>query len=83
LGYPSPNPFNPVTRIAYRVPASEHIHIAVYDVAGRLVEQLVDEVKGSGEYVVEWDAGRLPSGVYFYRMRTGDRTIVRRAILLK
>jgi hypothetical protein len=52
-------------------------------VAGRLVENLVNEVKSAGEYVVEWDAGRLPSGVYFYRMQTGSQTVVRRATLLK
>jgi hypothetical protein len=83
LGYPSPNPFNPVTRISYNVPSAQHVHIAIYDVAGRLVENLVNEVKAGGEYVVEWDAGRLPSGVYFYRMQTGEKTIVRRATLLK
>ena len=83
LGFPTPNPFNPVSRISYSVPATQHVRIAIYDVAGRLVEDLVNETKGAGEYVAEWDAGRLPSGVYFYRMETGDRTIVRRATLLK
>ncbi len=83
LGLPSPNPFNPVTRISYNVPSMRHVRIAIYDVEGRLVENLVNEVKAPGEYVVEWDAGNLPSGVYFYRMQTGSETIVRRATLLK
>ena len=83
LGFPNPNPFNPVTRISYSVPTSQHVSIAIYDVAGRLIEHLVNEVKGAGEYVVEWNAGGLPSGVYFYRMQTGSETIVRRATLLK
>jgi hypothetical protein len=83
LGYPNPNPFNPVTRISYHVSATQHVRIAIYDVAGRLVEDLVNETKAPGEYVVEWDAGRLPSGVYFYRMQTGDQMFVRRATLLK
>jgi hypothetical protein len=83
LGLPSPNPFNPVTRISYNVPATQHVRIAVYDVAGRLVDNLVNEVKSPGDYVVEWNAGNLPSGVYFYRMQTGDQTLVRRATLLK
>lgn len=83
LGFPNPNPFNPVTRISYSVPSTQHVRIAIFDVAGRLVEDLVNESKGAGEYVVEWDAGRLPSGVYFYRMQAGDQTIVRRATLLK
>jgi len=83
LGAARPNPFNPVTRISYTVPANQHVLIAIYDVAGRLVENLVDETKSAGEYVVEWDAGRLPSGVYFYRMKSGSETFVRRAVLLK
>lgn len=83
LGDPMPNPFNPVTRISYNVPVTQHVSIAIYDVAGRLVESLVNETKSAGEYVVEWDAGRLPSGVYFYRMQAGSQTIVRRATLLK
>mgnify|MGYP003574411065 CR=1 FL=1 len=83
LGFPTPNPFNPVTRISYNVPTTQHVRIAIYDVAGRLVEDLVNETKAAGEHVVEWDAARLPSGVYFYRMQTGDQTIVRRATLLK
>jgi hypothetical protein len=83
LGHPNPNPFNPVTRINYNVPSTQHVRIAVYDIAGRLVENLVNEVKAPGEYVVEWNAGNLPSGIYFYRMQTGNETIVRRATLLK
>jgi hypothetical protein len=83
LGFPTPNPFNPVTRVSYSVPTTQHVRIAIYDAAGRLVENLVNETKGAGEYVVEWDAGRLPSGVYFYRMQTGGQTLVRRATLLK
>jgi hypothetical protein len=83
LGFPTPNPFNPVTRTSYNVSSTQHVRIAIYDVAGRLVETLVDETKSAGEYVVEWDAGSLPSGVYFYHMETGDETIVRRATLLK
>lgn len=83
LYFPKPNPFNPVTRIAYSVPSTQHVRIAVYDVAGRLVEALVGEVKTAGEYVVEWDAGSLPSGVYFFRMQTGNQSVVRRATLVK
>ena len=83
MSYPTPNPFNPVTRFNYTVPSTQHVRLAVYDIAGRLVEELVNEVKGSGQYVIEWDAGTLPSGVYFYRLETGSQTIVRRATLLK
>lgn len=83
FGYPAPNPFNPVSRVPYHVTSTQRVHIAVYDVAGRLVENLVDEVKSAGDYVVEWNAGDLPSGVYFYRMKAGDRQVVRRVALVK
>ena len=72
-----------MTRIGYLMPKTQHVRIAVYDVAGRLIEELINEVKDAGEHVVEWDAGTLPSGVYFYRLQTGRETVVRRATLLK
>lgn len=83
MGFPNPNPFNPVTRIEFSVPTTQHVRVAIYDVAGRLVQDLVNEVKARGEHVVEWDAGSLPSGIYFYRLETGGQSIVRRATLLK
>ena len=78
-----PNPFNPVTRISYSVPNTQHVHLVVYDVAGRLVEELVNEVKGAGEYVVEWDARGFPSGIYFYRLSAGNTTLTKRMVFLK
>ena len=78
-----PNPFNPVTRISYSIPKSQHVRLVVYDVAGRLVEELADEVKGPGEYVVEWDAGRFPSGIYFYSLRAGNTTLTKKMVFLK
>jgi hypothetical protein len=83
MGFPNPNPFNPVTRVQYSVPAAQHVRVAIYDVAGRLVETLVNEVKAPGEYVAEWNAGTAPSGVYFYRFETAGQSMVRRATLLK
>jgi hypothetical protein len=78
-----PNPFNPVTTLAYTLPRSAHVRLAVYDVTGRLVVTLAQGVQSAGEHVVEWDATGLASGVYYYRLETGDVTHVRRAILLK
>jgi hypothetical protein len=83
LGLPTPNPFNPVTKIAFSVPVAQHVRLAVYDVAGRLLETLVDEVKDAGDYVIEWNAGNLSSGVYFHRLQTASGTVVRRATLIK
>jgi hypothetical protein len=82
--YPaSPNPFNPKTHIRYAIQAEDFVSLSVYDVRGKLVESLVSRSQGAGEYVVEWDAGSVPSGVYFYRLQTGDFSETRKMILLK
>jgi hypothetical protein len=83
LGLPRPNPFNPTTQLRYSIPVSQHVNIAVYDVKGRLLDVLVNEIKTAGDHVIEWNAQGLPSGVYFYRLQTGTETMVRRATLLK
>jgi hypothetical protein len=79
----APNPFNPVTRISYTIPRSGHVRLAVWDVTGRLVERLVDRPHGAGEHFVIWDAGSLPSGIYFYRLETDEWIETRKLILLK
>lgn len=78
-----PNPFNPVTRITFFLPETRTVRLNVYDVRGALIESLVDGRRGAGEHVVEWDAGHLPSGIYFYRLDAGGFTETRKAILLK
>jgi hypothetical protein len=83
LGPAVPNPFNPATRISYLIPSEGYVKLSVYDVAGRLVEQLVSEMQSAGEYVVEWDAGRMASGIYFYRIEVGDFTETRKMMLIK
>jgi hypothetical protein len=78
-----PNPFNPLTRIAYYLPAEMHVNLSVYDVNGRLVERLIDGVQHEGEHAVEWNAAGRASGVYFYRLTAGDVVKVKRMVLLK
>ena len=67
-----PNPFNPSTVIEYAIPVRSHVTITIYDVLGRVVERLVNEVKYAGAYKVVFDASNLPSGVYFYRITAGS-----------
>ncbi|MCK5617980.1 MAG: aryl-sulfate sulfotransferase [Candidatus Krumholzibacteria bacterium] len=89
--YPAvPNPFNPETTIRYELKERGHVSLAVYNVAGKLVRTLVDEVKPplAGGYSVAWDgrtnAGNpVPSGVYFYRLVTQNFMQTRKMILLK
>ncbi|NOX37747.1 MAG: T9SS type A sorting domain-containing protein [Calditrichaeota bacterium] len=63
-----PNPFNPVTTIAFSLPVRSRVRLEVYDVLGREVARLVDGVKPAGRYEVSFDATQLPSGVYIYRL---------------
>ena len=78
-----PNPFNPATRIRYTLSERCHARLIVYDVLGRHVATLVDEVQGAGEKNVSWNAGNLSSGVYFYRLEAGDFVSTRKMILMR
>lgn len=66
-----PNPFNPETRIQYSVRSRRYVIMKIFDVIGREVATLVNEMKEPGEYAVEWDASDVTSGVYFYRLQVG------------
>jgi minor extracellular serine protease Vpr len=84
----SPNPFNPSTAIAFQVPAAGRAALRVYSVRGNLVRTLVDEKLAAGGYRVRWDGrddhGRAAaSGVYFYKLEDGERSLTRKMSLLK
>ena len=78
-----PNPFNPVTRIDYQVPQQSQVEIAVFNSLGQKVATLVNEVKETGAYSVDWNAASLSSGIYFYQMKAGDFVTVKKLVLLK
>jgi hypothetical protein len=83
-----PNPFNPMTRIEYGLSAPAHVSLRLYDAAGRLVRELVDEPQPAARYVVAWDGRddvgrRVSSGMYFYRLTAGSFTETRKMILLR
>jgi len=78
-----PNPFNPTTRIQYSVSTTQCVSLKIYDVLGREVATLLDELKHPGTYSVTWDARGFPSGVYFYRLHAPGFTQTRRMISLK
>ncbi len=78
-----PNPFNPTTTFQFQIPATGLVTIKVYDVLGREVMTLLDEVKPAGIYQVNWDASALTTGVYFYKVHTATFNAVKKAILLK
>jgi hypothetical protein len=92
-----PNPFNPVTTILYQIAGSReygvgsrektdgmgHVKLAVYDLLGREVAVLVDGYQTPGEHRVTFDARKLASGVYFYRLSAGGQVAVKRMILVR
>jgi hypothetical protein len=78
-----PNPFNPSTRISFTVPKEAAVTLEVYDMLGRLVSTLVNEVKRPGEYTVDYNAAQLSSGVYFYRLSAGGQMYAHKMMLLK
>jgi hypothetical protein len=89
-----PNPFNPTTGIRFHVPASQgraqagaagssHVKLSVYDMLGREVAVLVDERKAPGSYTVEFNASRLASGVYLYRLAAGSFVETRKMVLTR
>jgi photosystem II stability/assembly factor-like uncharacterized protein len=78
-----PNPFNPSTTISYSVPQSSQVQIIVYDMLGNEIETLVNGEKLAGTYEVTWYVETLPSGVYFYQLKTGSFTETKKMILLR
>jgi hypothetical protein len=78
-----PNPFNPSTRIQYSVPSTQHVTLKVFDVLGREVSTLVDEVKPAGMYRVTWDVRGYASGMYLYRLVAGTFVETKKLLVLK
>ena len=81
-----PNPFNPTTTITYNIPAvgTQHaVSLRVYDIMGREVATLVNETKEAGSYQATFNASKLASGVYFYRLQSGSYASVKKLVLMK
>jgi hypothetical protein len=78
-----PNPFNPTTTINYDLPTDTRVSLKVFNVLGEEVVTLVSEVQKAGHKSVEWNAGSVTSGVYFYRIEAGDFAASKKLMLLK
>ena len=78
-----PNPFNPSTKINYQIPSFNHVILKVYDVLGKEIAQLVNEEKPAGSYEINFNASKLSSGIYFYRLQARNYTQTRKMILLR
>jgi hypothetical protein len=78
-----PNPFNPVTHLEFGISDLGFVSLKVYDILGREVKTLVNEIKPAGRFKVEFDGSNFASGVYFYRLETGDFVQTKRMVLIK
>jgi hypothetical protein len=78
-----PNPFNPSTTIRFEVPASGFVSLKVYNLLGQEVATVVNETKQAGTYEVVWDASGQASGVYFYRLRSGEFAATRKLVIIR
>jgi len=83
-----PNPFNPATAIRYAIPHAGRVRLRVFDLVGREVASLVDEEQIAGQYFIRWNAtdnsGRfLSTGVYFYKLESGGKSIAKKMLLMK
>jgi len=78
-----PNPFNPVTKIKFEIPSGELVKLVIFDILGREIKTLVNSRMNPGIYEYEFDASRLSSGVYFYKMQAGEFNDVKKMLLIK
>ncbi len=82
----NPNPFNPTTKIKFEVPQSfsnENLKLIVYDMLGSEIKVITDQKFAAGIYEVDFDAANLPSGIYFYKLSSGNLRDVKKMVLLK
>jgi hypothetical protein len=78
-----PNPFNPTTNIKYTLPQDSYVVLNVYDVLGNKVTTLVNSHQQAGAYNVVFDGSNLSSGIYFYHLKAGEFTAIKKLLLLK
>ncbi|MHB1688279.1 MAG: T9SS type A sorting domain-containing protein, partial [Ignavibacteriaceae bacterium] len=78
-----PNPFNPSTQIQYSIMKPGLVSLKIYDILGRQVATLVNQFQSQGSYTVSFDASKLASGVYFYKIESGSFQSVKKMMLLK
>ena len=83
LGQNYPNPFNPVTTISFTLPHEDRITLIVYNVIGKKVETLADNIFPAGKHNIKWDAGGFSSGIYFCRIEAGKFTSTKKLMLIK
>lgn len=77
-----PNPFNPSTRISFSIPNEEFVYLKIFNSIGKEVKELVNETRSARNYIIDFNASDLTSGVYFYKLRTNSFIEVKKMILI-
>lgn len=88
LGQNYPNPFNPETNISFSLASSENANLSIYNLKGELVKNLVNNKLDAGDHTYSWQGrndqnNEVPSGVYFYQLKTDTNTITKKMIMMK
>jgi hypothetical protein len=83
LSHNYPNPFNPSTIIEFDIPKATNVKIEVYNMAGQKIETLLSRRMPAGHHEVDFNAQKLSSGIYFYRIEAGEFQDVKKMILIK
>jgi hypothetical protein len=78
-----PNPFNAQTTISFTLPENAHISLVIYNIRGQVVKVIKDQILGSGNHSLKWDASGLSSGLYLCRLQAQDFSAVEKLVLLK
>jgi len=78
-----PNPYNPSTTIEFALPTPGYVTLSIFNTLGEQVATLVSENLTAGSHKYEWDASELTSGIYFYRMKSGNFVSVKKMVLMK
>jgi len=78
-----PNPFNPSTNITFELPEQSNVRLAIFDMLGRKVSELTNEVRVAGVHTFTWNASEQSSGVYFYRLEVGKEVFTKKMLLIK
>ena len=77
-----PNPFSNTTNISYQLPEKSNVNLSVFDITGKVVKTLVNQSQQAGQYNINFDAGNLQSGIYYYRLVTGNRAETGKMIII-
>lgn len=78
-----PNPFNPTTQIKFALPSRELVQLKVYDLTGKLVSTLIDEIESAGEHTITFHSNKLSSGMYIYQLKAGNKILSKKMLFIK